>query len=319
MRDRESDPRERARKVLRKRLYLHWLRPERALFGAYVELHAPLEPRGFSVELGCGDGLDTFLRLGGALDQSFDYFAALEGEVSAEEYAQGKDVYDVPVRSFAPVKDKPRIRFHEGLDLKDHLLERAKKLDAYNIVKRHDLNTALPYEDGSVDFVYSNVLYWLEDPNSAICEVSRILARGGEAVFEVLTSAIREEEYFRRFGAWGRDWCRLMDRGRTASYPGLRSLGEWESAFANAKLLVQRKTDILPRGIFFVWNVGLRPIYPLLKRMVDAVQPVERQAIREQWVETFFDLLFPVLIAPEILVQEAGEPFRVQYVLTKQA
>ena len=302
--------------ALLKRLYLYWLRPERALFCAYVELHAPLIPWGLSIELGCGDGLETFLRLGGIPDPAFDYYAALEGKVSAEEYFGGKDVYDVPVRSFAAVKEKPPLRFHEGLDLKGHLLDRARLLETYDALKQHDLNTALPYKDGSVDFVYSDVLYWLNDPEAVILEVGRVLDQRGAAVFEVLTSAIRAEDFSHRFGGWGPDWCRLMDRGRSISYPGLQSLHQWEAAFNKAGLRVKKVINILPRGIFLVWNVGLRPLYPLLKRFVDGVPLSERQAIREEWVQTFYTLLYPVLVKPEVLAYDS-EPLRVQFVLEK--
>jgi hypothetical protein len=160
-------------------------------------------------------------------------------------------------------------------------------------------------------------LYWLKDPDSLIVETARILAKGGEAVFEVLTRAVESEDFVNRFGAWGPEWCRLMDRGRFASYPGLRSLREWGAAFAGANLRVTKSLDVLPRGIFLVWHVGLRPVYPLLKRMVDAIPLQERAKIREEWVQTFFDLLYPVLVAPEALAADGTEPLRVQFVLRK--
>jgi len=311
------DPVGNARDILRMRLHLYWLRPERALFGASVELRGPLRPWGSSVELGCGDGLNTFLRLGGTLEPSFDYYAALEGEIGMAEYVEGKDVYDAPLRGFFPVKEKPGIQFHQGLDFKQNLLDRANMLGAYKSVQWHDLNTPLPYGDGTIDFVYSNVLYWLKDPDPLIAETARILTKGGEAVFEVLTRAVESEDFFGRFGAWGPEWCRLMDRGRFASYPGLRSLREWEAAFAGANLRVTKSLNVLPRGIFLVWHVGLRPIYPLLKRMIDTIPAPERTKIREEWVQTFFDLLYPVLIAPGVLADDGEEPLRVQFVLRK--
>src|SRR3972149_2866036 len=174
------DPLGNARDILRKRLYLYWLRPERALFGTSVELRGPLRPWGSAVERGCGAGLNTFLRLGGTLEPSFDYYAALEGEIGMAEYVEGKDVYDAPLRGVFPVKEKPGIQFDQGLDFKQNLLDRANMLGAYKSVQWHDLNTPLPYGDGTIDFVYSNVLYWLKDPDPLIVETARILTKGGE-------------------------------------------------------------------------------------------------------------------------------------------
>lgn len=148
-----------AREVLQKRLFLHWLRPERALFGAYAELHAPLDPAGRSVELGCGDGLNTFLRLGGIPDRTFDYYSVLQSDVASGEYVRGMDVYDVPVKEFCVVQKAPMVSLQEGVDYKEQLLARARTLGVYDGVRRHDLSQPLPYADGSVDWLYSNVLY----------------------------------------------------------------------------------------------------------------------------------------------------------------
>lgn len=144
-----------------------------------------------------------------------------------------------------------------------------------------------------------------------------MLTGGGRAVLEVATTEMRQGDFWVRFHEFGEGWCRLMDRGRTESYPGLMTQQEWENTFLSSRLKVNRCVNILPRGIFLAWNVGLRPLFPLLKRMSRFIPASELQPVREEWVQTWCELLLPLLIAPEVLVEEGVEPIRLHYVLTK--
>lgn len=73
-----------------------------------------------------------------------------------------------------------------GLDASEGSLTAARSEAAGDprlTFEHHDLGQALPFEDGSIDIVYSNnFLECLADPNSFAREVARVLRPGGQLV-----------------------------------------------------------------------------------------------------------------------------------------
>jgi hypothetical protein len=64
-----------------------------------------------------------------------------------------------------------------------------------------------------------------------------------------------------------------------------------------------------------VWDIGLRPIAPLLVRMANELTPQTRLEVKRDWIALFCDLLEP-LCRPEFdLFASASEPAELQYLL----
>ena len=58
---------------LRELLNVYWLRPETALWRSIdIEIMKDFEINGKSLDLGCGDGVLSFIRAGGKFDITFD-------------------------------------------------------------------------------------------------------------------------------------------------------------------------------------------------------------------------------------------------------
>ena len=112
-------------------------------------------------------------------------------------------------------------------------------------------------------------------------------------------------------------WRDLLDRGRQATYRGMLSEGAWERIFLEDRMAVLiEKRDLFPSAMASIWNVGLRPIFPVINRMAKAIHEERRLDIKKEWVETFADLFEPVLREPENL-QPLGPPICLQFVLTR--
>ena len=77
--------------------------------------------------------------------------------------------------------------------------------------------------------------------------------------------------------------------------PGHKSRSEWERTFTSAGFEIVDVIDIFPLTIYKIWNVGLRPIFPLLKKMQAYVPDEERRKLKDEWVEIFLELGLPVL------------------------
>src|SRR5213075_1889943 len=61
-----------------------------------------------------------------------------------------------------------------GADHKSNLLKQASRLEFYKRLVECDANRHLPFEDGEFRTVFSNILYWLDDPETALKEIARI-------------------------------------------------------------------------------------------------------------------------------------------------
>ena len=64
-----------------------------------------------------------------------------------------------------------------------------------------------------------------------------------------------------------------------------------------------------------LWDVGLRPIAPLLVRMANELTPATRREIKQDWIALFQELLEPVCRLDFDLFADESEPAEMQYVL----
>ena len=64
--------------ILKELLNVYWLRPETALWRALdIETMKDFKVTGRSLDLGCGDGVLSFIRGGGKFDISFDDYQSI--------------------------------------------------------------------------------------------------------------------------------------------------------------------------------------------------------------------------------------------------
>nr|WP_245304405.1 methyltransferase domain-containing protein [Rhizobium aethiopicum] len=59
------------------------------------------------------------------------------------------------------------------------MLKKAAGFGLYAETVVGDGNEPLPFEDDSFDTIFSNIVYWLNDPASAMAELCRILRPAG--------------------------------------------------------------------------------------------------------------------------------------------
>lgn len=164
--------------VLNAFLNAYWLRPETALWRTVdVESMKEFEFKSPSLDLGCGDGTFSFLRGNGAFDDTYDVFMDVE---NLDKYYENFDVYNsfhndtkVKIKRYADYK------IDVGLDHKQNLINKAKKLNLYNKFVLTNANDKLPFEDESFASVFSNIIYWLDNPENTFKEIYRVLVKGG--------------------------------------------------------------------------------------------------------------------------------------------
>lgn len=298
-------------------LSAYWLRPENAYWMTLRSL--ALRTAGYhryDADVCCGDGIFSFIHFGGRFAPSFDVFEAA-GNLE-RVHSDAADMFDVAAEGYAPpmLVAAPLHAAH-GLDLKENLLARARALGAHDCVRQCDANAPLPLADASIASLYCNSAYWIREIDAFLREIRRVIRSDGRAVLHVKTAAMRDYSLERFRGAFGETFAKLMGRGRFECWPTVGSPGEWERRFARAGLHVAAALPLATRTHAHVWDVGLRPIAPLLVRMTQALTPQTREAIKRDWLALFMDLLTPLCRLDFELFEGPADPAEIQYVLSR--
>jgi SAM-dependent methyltransferase len=302
--------------LLRAYMQAYWLRPENAMWMtlrsealATSGLPAP------AIDLGCGDGIFMFLHCGGRLDPDFDVFAAVSRlDDVARNHA---DMFDHVDEDYAPeTVRRPARSIDCGTDLKSSMLAKAQRLGLYGRFVLHDNNNPLPFDNESFRSVYCNAAYWVENIDDFLRELRRIVRPDGRVVLHVKSDAMRDYTLERHRDALGDRFLDLIGRGRMDCWPSLASRSVWERRFAAAGLHIESATPFATRTHAHIWDIGLRPLAPMLVKMANALPPPDRAAIKRDWVATLMELALPLCDAGlNLSGSDETEPAEWQYVL----
>lgn len=265
----------------------------------------------------CGDGVFTFLHLGGEFDASFDVFCAT-GRLNrvTQDHA---DMFDVAAANYAPPIARPSSSAVTiGADLKPNLLAKAAALGLYRETMQLDANQPLRFADGAFDSIYCNSAYWVSNIDLFLGELARIVRAGGRIALHVKLDAMRDYTLEKLKGALGGTFLDIIARGRLACWPTMGSRSTWEKRFAAAGLKIVDATPFATRTHAHIWDIGLRPIAPLLVKMANALQADTRAAIKKDWVALLLEPSDPLCRFDLNLLDGSDEPAEIQYVLVKR-
>ncbi len=303
--------------LLRRFVQAYWLRPENALWMALrseVLASVPFGPR--SADLSCGDGVFMFLHLGGRFAADFDVFSSVAS--LDRVHADHADMFDHVDDSFAPaIVGAPAATVAVGTDLKPALLAKADRLGLYQELVHCDNNERLPFEDASLDTIYCNSAYWVQHIDSFLRELARIVAADGTVMLHVKLDSIRQFTLESYRDMLGSRFLEIIGRGRFDTWPSLMSQTRWEEAFRRAGLSIARRTPFVFGSHAHIWDIGLRPLAPLLVRMTRSLDPKTRTEIKRDWVDLICELLAPLRAASLNLDDDTSVPVEIQYELKR--
>lgn len=311
------------RETLESALSLWWLRPENGLaLASYCLAGTDLRPTPGenAADFACGDGVNSFFKCGGRFAPEFDLFGgAVHPATSREIVSQGIDVFAHQADNYNPqIRQRPDRGYQWGTDHKPALLAKARPLGFYQHLLEADLRqpAAIPAE--SLDLAYCNSLYWVPDVATAFDHIVDKVRPGGRLVLDVMTDRRSALSFDALLPAMPQAWRDLMNRGRQNNNPGILSQSGWEALFGrNERVEIVGCRDIFPSAIAQIWNVGLRPLFPVLNRMADAIAAERRPDIKREWVEIFADLFEPVLRDPGALMP-TGPSARLQFIIRRR-
>lgn len=285
-------------KYLPNLLEYFWLRPETAVWRAldYSAL-SEVELRSPSLDLGCGDGAFSFMRAGGRYKLHYDFSSQTSG---LDKFFCNKDIYNhFDARGVRDVvATPPAYKIEVGFDHKRALLNKAELTGLYGQTVLGDANETLPFESGSFATVYSNILYWLENYPYTLQEIARVLKPNGRCIIQVPSQQFRSFSFYQNLfvqtGEPKWEWLKLLDRGRSENIKNCKSQEQWSSEFAKAGLQTERCVAYLSGLVIQAWDIGLRPISPILTEMANALDTEKRMEIKKKWVANLLPMLTPL-------------------------
>ena len=197
----------------------------------------------------------ALLQAGGKIDSNCDMFNSLDISQKRSGNFDAFDHYDDSYQ--IKVLSKPILNYDVGIDWKQTLLNKAKKLDYYRNLHYHDNNKRLPFEDCTFEYVYSNSAYWVKSLENHISDLFRITKPGGHIILELKTrDAITLSVSAQLCSLLGKESCDILDAGRASTWEGLCNQLEYESILVkNSDVEIIKKEPIYGD---ILANVGCR-------------------------------------------------------------
>lgn len=280
---------------LRRFLKVRWLRPENAMWRtASSRAMGNTQFEDPSLDLGCGDGITSFIRAGGDFSLEFDIFT---GVGDLDDFFEDEDIYNASPDEYSPkISEHPSDTISVGLDHKQDLLNKANKLDFYNELIQHDNNKPLPFSEDHFQSIFSNAVYWIDNVDFHLQEINRVLDQDGEAVLVLRTPHVHQflNYLHSQEDILGEELVDMIDRGRSQHYPSLNTENEWSKKLTDAGFRINEVKPVISTTQASIWDIGLRPISPLTIKMANALELEQRRRIKEEWIDVLERMLSPI-------------------------
>lgn len=286
---------------LKRLLNLYWLRPETALLRAedcaFVRDYcADIMRSGENLEMGCGNGLLSFIMGGGVIDKNYDVFMDVD---SPELYSTtSKDIFDKETNRVLDFDDTGLMYHYEtAVDWKAGLLNQAGRFKSlYKSLVQADLNNPITLEH-EYDNIFCNMLYWLKDPLAVLKNWHDLLKAGGHIILFCTNEQFVEKAwlYYKMPHKGFLAYLNYFDRGYGEQTFNFISDHEWKQVFNAAGYKVEEMCNARTDAMMQIFNIGMRPIFSPLMVLVEKLSMEDRLSAKEFWVKYFYDFLAPVL------------------------
>lgn len=205
-------------------------------------------------------------------------------------------------------KKKPDYVIDVGLDHKMTLMNKGAELGLYGKFVEADANGKLPFEDGSFQTVFSNIIYWLNNPTEVFKEIYRILKKGGECCVMLPNCAFLESSFY--YSLYEKEqrkefeFLKLIDRGRVKdNIKVVKSYDEWKPIIEETGFEIKECVPHLSKTLIQMWDIGLRPIFPMVKKMTEHLDEKILLDIKKEWIDLFMKIGLPIIENDNLLTQ----------------
>lgn len=276
--------------ILKNFLNLHWIRPEVALWRTLdsIQLKKILFKKPM-IDLGCGDGTFSFTLFEGQVKVDFDVYGTIK---NTSGFFDGKDIQNQKAKIIPKITKNPKKKFETGIDWKKALLEKAEKLQVYDVLIKHDLNKPLPIEDKKYETVFSNIFYWVPNIDQLLTESKRILNDSGKIIILVPDKKLKDNLIFKQYIKHRYKWAKILDRG---IYKNITkhaySYSDWRKLFKKHDLKIEYHSQYLSPKFIKLWSIGMRPYSPYMIEMANKILIKEKKKIKTRLINEMTPIL----------------------------
>lgn len=276
-------------------LNFYWLRPESALMLTLRSMSYRNGLKYFnknSIDVACGDGVFSFLTLGGELNEDTDMYQSLKLQNTVDRKLDTFDNFTKDYKISIKKLPSKMYRYDCGCDFKLNLLKKAQKLNFYKNTFLHNINNNFKIIKKK-KFVYSNSTYWSKNFQKHLIDLVNITEPEGFLVLQIKNSSIfknyvQEKKYEKIFG---KKFTKIINAGRKETWTSLKSFNQIHNIIKqikNVEILDIQPVygDIMPH----IWNFGLRPIFDPLYLMTKKISYLEKIEIKKKFNSIFFEM-----------------------------
>ena len=269
---------------------LYWLRPENVPWDLHVykifQKNFKINKLSRSLEIGSGTGFNSLLNLNGELNKKFDFFF----NANVKSFYKNKDIYDSKILFNAKINlvSKPaENRFDLVLDLKKNLINKSKLLNISKKYNVFDCNNDIA-KFGRFDFIYTSIIYWLNNPYKSIINIKKSINHNGHFLFTIPNQNFLK--YCKSYTPRGKLWS-LINRGRKKTLKLIIEENLFENWLKKNQLDIVSKNYFLSKKTLEIWDLGLRPISPLLIKMANSLDFDTRSLIKKEWCNNLMPIV----------------------------
>lgn len=289
--------------LFRKLLEVLWLRPEKALFYAH-ELSAVKEligdlSSGPSMEYGCLDGVNTFLMMGGSLQ--FDHDEYEDIIFDAKLLDSNLNIYSQPKyinRNI--IANNASCKFDLGLSFDNTHLIRANKLNFYNELALMQLNQPLNNIEMEFNTIWAPMIFWSKPDLliKVLKNLSKYLSKEGRLITIVPDVKQKENEIWANLPELKDEIFNILDKGISHNLTlNANSHEDWSQIFKNSGFQILSHKRFLPTIVGSVYQIGLRPMFPVLIEMYEIIRKSDRDnflQFKAQWIDNLYHFMSPL-------------------------
>lgn len=278
---------------LNEHLNVYWLRPESALWDTIASYEiSKLNIPGIDIDLGSGNGIFSFITAGGRFSLEFDWFL----QVNLSDLRRNIFHYfDKNKFKSEYIIKSPDISFNTAFDNNKIMLKQAKALGWYKKYIESDIREHYPFEDGSLSAVFSNILYWVNEPTPAMREINRVLRKNGMLI--LCLPDYKFVDFCPTYKSCRKEyrWLLNLNRDRAKCIAKYYHGEDIKKLAKDNHFKIIYHKEYLSKELLAFWDIGLRPLIRQLLKMVSFLTEEERLEVKKEWIEQLKDDLQPVV------------------------
>lgn len=289
-----------------------WLRPYSALIRIIEEsiLDISNKDTGFSLDLGCGDGVFSALLKGHRFSTDFSPYIDVpihSHRIATSDSLAHTEDYDLFNTSNGAhhyrLNQLSKPQWSLGVDHKENMISKATELNAFKECNTLDFddpnirdNFLSCLGSNKINYAYSNSLYWARNPRGVLEAVANSMDSGSVFQTSLVTPEMIKTMTYSRLYKSRPATASFLDKGRHHHYKSVQDPASWVHLFKSVGFEEISITPYLSKDLAFaVEELDQREHYPYIAKMYHSLPTGDRIKIKEEWLDHLEKLLMAFL------------------------